>query len=62
MQVLKTGGAHVFIGRFGGGAGLYRHRSQLFRRLWVRLPLPTEQFSEILFSTYDVVSVLRDVK
>ena len=34
-------------GRFGRGASLYRHRSQLFERLWVRLPLPTKQFSEI---------------
>ena len=34
-------------GRFGRGANLYRHRSQLFGRLWVRLPLPTGQFSEI---------------
>ena len=25
-------------GRFGRGASLYRHRSQLFGRLWVRLP------------------------
>ena len=33
--------------RFGRGASLYRHRSQLFGRLWVRLPLPTGQFSEI---------------
>ena len=32
---------------FGRGASLYRHRSQLFGRLWVRLPLPTGQFSEI---------------
>ena len=34
-------------GSFGRGASLYRHRSQLFRRLWVRLPMPTGQFSEI---------------
>ena len=33
--------------RFSTGASLYRHRSQLFGRLWVRLPLPTGQFSEI---------------
>ena len=33
--------------RFGKGASLYRHRSQLFGRLWVRLPLPTGQFSSI---------------
>ena len=31
-------------GRFGRGASLYRHQSQLFERLWVRLPLPTGQF------------------
>ena len=31
----------------GRGASLYRYRSQLFGRLWVRLPLPTGQFSEI---------------
>ena len=48
-------------GRFGRGASLYRYRSQLFGRLWVRLPLPTGQFSEIEFSAYNVVSV-RDVK
>ena len=35
------------FGHFGRGASLYRHRSQLFGRLWVRLPLPTGQFSEI---------------
>ena len=34
-------------GRFGRGASLYRYRSQLFGRLWVRLPLPNGQFSEI---------------
>ena len=34
-------------GRFSRGASLYRHRSQLFGRIWVRLPLPTEQLSEI---------------
>ena len=34
-------------GRFGRGASLYRHRLQMFERLWVRLPLPTGQFSEI---------------
>ena len=34
-------------GRFGSGADLYRHRSQLFGWLWVRLRLPTGQFSEI---------------
>ena len=34
-------------GRFGRGASLDHHRSQLFGRLWVRLPLLTEQFSEI---------------
>ena len=34
-------------GRFGRGASLYRHWSQLFERLWVRLPLPIGQFSEI---------------
>ena len=34
-------------GRFGRGASLYRHQSQLFGRLWVRLTLPTGQFSEI---------------
>ena len=33
--------------RFGRGASLYCHRLQLFGRLCVRLPLPTEQFSEI---------------
>ena len=32
---------------FRRGASLYRHRSQLFGRLWVRLSLPTGQFSEI---------------
>ena len=31
-------------GRFGRGAGFYRHWSQLFGRLWVRLSLPTRQF------------------
>ena len=31
-------------GCFGRDARLYCHRSQLFGRLWVRLPLPTEQF------------------
>ena len=36
-----------YCGRFGRGASLCRHRSQLFGRLWVRLPLPTRQFSEI---------------
>ena len=35
---------------------------QLFGRLWVRLSLPTGQFSEIEFSADNVVSVLRDVK
>ena len=34
-------------GRFGRGASLFRYRSQLFGRLWVRLPLPTSKFSEI---------------
>ena len=29
------------------GASLYRHRSQVFWRLWVRLPLPTGQIYEI---------------
>ena len=33
--------------RIGRGASLYRHRSQLFERLWVRLSPPTGQFSEI---------------
>ena len=33
--------------RFGRGASHYRHLSQLFGRLWVRLPLPIGQFSEI---------------
>ena len=33
--------------RFGRGASLYRHWSQLFGRLWVLLPLPTDQVSEI---------------
>ena len=41
-------------GRFGRGASLYRHRSQLFGRLWVRLPLPTGKFSAIQFSAYNV--------
>ena len=42
-------------GRFGRDASLYRHRSQLFGRLWVRLPLPTGQFfSEILLFYIDV--------
>ena len=36
-----------YCGRFGRGTCLYRHRSQLFGRLWIRLPLPTRQFSEI---------------
>ena len=31
--------------RFGRGASLYRHRSQLFGRLWIRLKPPTGQFS-----------------
>ena len=44
----------VCCGRFGRCASLYHHRSQLFGRLWVRLPLPTAQFSEILFSAYNV--------
>ena len=34
-------------GRFGRGASLYRHRSQLFGRLGVRLPMPIGQFSDI---------------
>ena len=33
-------------GHFGRGASLYRYRSQLFWRLWVRLLLPTGQFSD----------------
>ena len=49
-------------GSLGRGASLYRNRSQLFGRLWVRLPLPTGQFSEIELSAYNVVSVLRDMK
>ena len=39
---------------FGRGASLYRHRSQLSGRLWVRLSLPTDQFSEISFSVCNV--------
>ena len=34
-------------GHFGRSASLYRHQLQLFGRLWVRLPLPAGQFSEI---------------
>ena len=34
-------------GRFGRDASLYRYRSQLYGRLWVRLSLPTWQISEI---------------
>ena len=41
-------------GRFGRDASLYRYRSQLFERLWVRLPMPTEQLSEIYFSAYNL--------
>ena len=55
----------TFLGRdnrFGRGARLYRHRSQLFGMLWVRLPLPTGQFSVIEFSFYNVVYELLDVK
>ena len=41
-------------GRFGRGGILYRYRLQLSRRLWVRLPLPTGQFSEISLSACNV--------
>ena len=41
-RVTEVSGVNVgCCGRFGRGASLYRHRSQLFGRLWVRLPLPT---------------------
>ena len=43
-------------GRFGRGASLYSHRSQLSGRLWVRLLLPTGQFSKISFSACNVRS------
>ena len=46
----RVDGKNVVVvrgGRFGSGASLYRHRSQLSERLWVRLPLPTGQFSDI---------------
>ena len=41
--------SHVgYGGRFGRGTSLYRHRSQLFGRLWVRLLLPTRQFFRLI--------------
>ena len=59
LYIFKTlNSPQVFIrgcrGRFGRGASLYRFRSQLFVRLWARLPLPIGQFSEIEFSAYNV--------
>ena len=42
-------------GRFGRGASLYRRRSQLFERLWVRLLLPIGQFSDVT----TVISIYR---
>ena len=38
---------YTAVALFGRGASLYHHRLQLFESLWVRLPLPTGQFSEI---------------
>ena len=46
----RDDGKNVVVGRggrFGSGASLYRHRLQLSEGLWVLLPLPTGQFSDI---------------
>ena len=50
--------SHGCCGRFGRGASLYRHRSQLFGMLWVRLPLPTGQFSNSRPIMYGAVGSL----
>ena len=38
----------------GGGASLYRYWTQLSGKLWVRLPMPIGQFSDIKFSSCNV--------
>ena len=53
---------HTYIARAGGfgrGASLYRHRSQLFRMSWVRLPLPIGQFSSSYNSRPIISSAYR---